>query len=149
MIDLCENLTKMPISENTASILIILAMLEATIPHLGFTSEFHSKIILQNEGNMKLNRRIVNEYTPLHGVNAWIYSQLSIYTSLDTLVLMHSCLDIVALYGGNNIWLFIRCYASERILKEPSWLQLLVSDKCCWFSICISKYFGIKSPTYT
>ena len=52
---------------------------------------------------MKLNRRIVNEYTPLHGVNAWIYSQLSIYTSLDTLVLMHSCPDIVALYGGNNI----------------------------------------------
>ena len=103
MIDLCENLTKMPISENTASILIILAMLEATIQHLGFTSEFHSKIILQNERNMKLNRRIVNEYTPLHGVNAWIYSQLSIYTSLDTLVLMHSCLDIVALYGGNNI----------------------------------------------
>ena len=52
---------------------------------------------------MKLKyRHTVSGYTPLHGVDAQIYSQLCIDTCLDTLALMHLYLDIVVLYARNN-----------------------------------------------
>ena len=63
---------KISVSGNTASILIILAVSKSTIPYLGLTLGFHSKIVLQNTRNMKLkHKHIVNEHNALHLVNAY------------------------------------------------------------------------------
>ena len=60
---------------------VILVVSGSTIPYLCFTLGFHCEITLKNTQNLKLKcRHIISKYTPLHRVDARIYSQLSIYT---------------------------------------------------------------------